>query len=211
MKSKHKYLISGLAAVMLSACASSGVVNQSGTSSKYVDVTAASKSSSVGIESNDIVNMTSQMVQSMRRSPALFNRSVAARVLVDDSEFSNEGTSRINKKTITNRLRVGLNHAAEGNLVFVSRQNIARILKERELKRSGTVDQGTIRQTQATAGVDFLLGGMITTLDEVDDKSGGKSRYHHIVFEMLDLELGTIVWTDDFEFKKAGTDDAVYR
>ena len=211
MNSKHKYLIAGMVAVMLPACTSSGVVNPSGQSSKYVDHSVASKSSSVGIESNDIVNMTSQMVQSMRSSPALFNRPVAARVLVDDSEFSNEGTSRINKRTITNRLRVGLNRAAEGQLVFVSRQNLDRIMKERELKRSGAVDQGTIRHTRATAGVDFVLAGMITTLDEVDDRTGGKSRYHHIVFEMLDTEYGTVVWTDDFEFKKAGTDDAVYR
>ena len=211
MNTKYKYLITGLAAVMLSACASSGVVNPSGASSKYVDHTAASKSSSVGIESNDIVDLTAQMVQSMRSSPALFNRSIAARVLVDDKGFVNEGTSRLNKRTITNRLRVGLNRAAEGQLVFVSRRNVDRIHKERALKRTGAVDQGTIRMTEKTAGVDFVLEGSITTLDEVDSRTGGKSRYHHIVFEMLDMEYGTIVWTDDFEFKKAGTDDAAYR
>ena len=95
-------------------------------------------------------------------------------------------------------------------MVFVGREHIGMVEKERQLKRSGTTDAGTIRTTQATAGADYRLVGRISSLDSVKNSTLTTSRYHQIIFEMIDLELGTIVWNGIYEFQKTAQDDVVY-
>ncbi len=116
----------------------------------------------------------------------------------------------MNKKLVTDRLRIQLNRAANGRMVFVGRHYANMVESERALKRDGAVDGGTIRTTQATAGADFRLGGAITSLD-ARSSSGAISRYHQMTFEMIDLELGPIVWSGMYEFKKSAQDDVIYR
>ncbi len=72
-------------------------------------------------------------------------------------------------------------------------------------------DAGTIRATQATAGADFRLTGRIATSDVVDPKTGVTQRFTQITFELIDLEYGTIVWSNLYDFAKAAQDDIIYR
>ncbi len=196
--------------LIISACTTVDVHNQEGEPSKYVDYTAANKSSSVGIESNDIVAVSEKMIRSMLGNPLLSGRSISPRIQLDESLLRNKGTTRINKELITNRMRINLNRAANGRLIFVSRENIVAVEKERAMKSSGIVDGGTLRSTTATAGVDFRLVGTIS--GQAGLHNGDViSRYHQITFEMVDMELGTIVWGDIYEFKKSAVDDAAYR
>lgn len=199
-----------LSMLLISACSTTGVPNPGGQDSKYENVSSRSTSSSVGIESNDIVTMTEKMVRKMSNNPNLMNRDVPPRVLVDSSEFVNESTSRIDVDLITSRLRIGLNNAANGKLLFVSRKSIDRIMKERELKRVRVVDGGTIRTTDGTAAIDFFLEGKIGSSD-TRSSNGQVTRYTQITFEMIDAEYGTVVFGDFHEFKKSAADDAVYR
>jgi penicillin-binding protein activator len=195
---------------LLASCATSTVVNEKGSSSKYVDYSAVNTSSSVGIESNDIVSMTEKMVRSMLANRMLSGRAVSPRIQLDETLLKNKSTTRINKELITNRMRIYLNREANGRLIFVSRENIVAVEKERAMKSSGVVDGGTIRSTAATAGVDYRLVGTISGQDSLH--SGDvRSKYHQITFEMIDMELGTVVWGDIFEFKKSAIEDAAYR
>ncbi len=205
-----KVAIALVAAGVLAGCATH---NNGGGEPKglYQDPAKASQHSGIGIESNDIVMVTDKMIQSMLKSPALADRATPPRVVIDSQFFVNESTSRINKKLLTDRLRVELNRAAKGKMVFVGREYAGMVQQERELKRDGMVDAGTIRTTQATAGADFRLGGRISSLDAQKTDSQIASRYHQIVFEMVDLELGTIVWNDLYEFKKQAQDNVLYR
>ena len=165
----------------------------------------------VGIESQDIVSVTDRMMRDMMQNPMLVNRATAPRVIVDSKYFTNESSSRtVNKNLFTDRLRVQLTRAANGRMVFVGREHIGMVEKERQLKRSGTTDAGTIRTTQATAGADYRLVGRISSLDSVKNSTLTTSRYHQIIFEMIDLELGTIVWNGIYEFQKTAQDDVVY-
>lgn len=196
--------------VNLTACNSTSGSYNSGLESKYVEFDKESASSGIGIESNDIVNMTDKMVRSILNDTTLVTLGTAPRILVDETDFLIEGNTRINRKSITNRLRNGLTRAAKGRMVFVGRHALAAIEAERKLKREGIVDQGTIRTTAATAGVDFKLVGSINTIDE-RHSNGLTARSHAIYFELIDMELGVIVWADQYEFKKLGADDVVYR
>src|SRR5690554_7174397 len=72
-------------------------------------------------------------------------------------------------------------------MVFIGREYSGMVEAERELKRTGVTDAGTIRSTRATAGADFRLVGRITSADAVDSSSATASRYQQISFEMIDL------------------------
>lgn len=196
----------------LAGCASGNRINNTaGRATVYEDARTPGKVQGVGVESQDIMAVTDQMMRDMMSNPQLVGREVAPRIIVDSEYFTNESSSRINKNMLTDRLRINLNRASNGRLVFVGREYANMVEKERELKRRGVVDGGTIRATAATAGADFRLVGRITSLDAMDMASQEKSRYHQITFELIDLELGTYVWSGMYEFKKSAQDDIIYR
>jgi len=213
MKTTTKLAAVAFASVVMAGCASNSVRydNAAGQPTVYTPTNTTGPIAGVGIESQDIVAMTDQMMRDMLANPMLASRSTAPRIIVDSSYFVNESASIVNKNMITDRLRIGLNRASNGRMVFVGRHYADMVEKERELKRSGVVDGGTIRTTQATAGADFKLGGRISSLDSMQAGSQMKSRYSMITFEMVDLELGTIVWSGMYEFKKTAQDNIMYR
>lgn len=201
-----------LAMIMATGCASTGVNNTAGRATVYEDVrTSSSIVQGVGIESQDIVAMTDRMMRDMLSNQLLAGRAPAPRIIIDSQYFTNESSSRINKNMITDRLRIELQRAAQGRMVFIGREYSGMVEAERELKRTGVTDAGTIRSTRATAGADFRLAGRITSADAVDSSSGTASRYQQISFEMIDLEYGTVVWSGLYEFKKTAQDDIIYR
>lgn len=200
-----------VAAVTVTACGGNPVNNTAGRATVYEDPGTSGRVQGIGLESQDLVSMTDRMMRDMMQNPQLAGRSPSPRIIIDSEYFRNESSSRINKNSITDRLRVELNRAANGRMVFVGRHYSDMVESERDLKRSGVTDAGTIRQTQATAGADFRLGGRITSLDAMDTRSGESSRYHQVIFEMVDLEYGTIVWSGIYEMRKSAQDDIIYR
>jgi hypothetical protein len=224
MNTPTKIFISLFALMMASACATSyptypvsdhPVNNSPGSPTVYEDVGSPGRVAGIGIESQDIVSMTDKMVRDMLATPVLADRKVSPRVIIDSEYFRNEGSSRINKNMITDRLRVELNRAAQGRMIFAGRHYSDMVNSERSLKREGgstaSVDTGTIGLTKATLGGDFRLGGRITTLDAVNSYNGMSSRTHQIIYEMVDLETGQIVWSGIYDFKKTAQDDVIYR
>lgn len=197
---------------LLGGCASPPLVNNSpGRPTIYVAADSPGRVQGLGVESQDIISMADKMARDLLAQPSLVSRQTPPRIIVDSERFRNEGTSRVNKNLITDRLRVDLNRAAQGRLLFVGRENIAAVEAERQLKRSGVTDQGTVRSTPGTAGVDFFLTGRIATSDAVDPKSGMMQRFTQITFELVDAEYGTIIWSNLYDYAKASQDDIVYR
>jgi PBP1b-binding outer membrane lipoprotein LpoB len=207
-----KYLAIAAGAVVLTGCATQNLDNSAGRKTVYQDVaTTSSTIAGVGVESQDVVSMTERMMRDMLATPAIAGRSTPPRIVIDSANFTNDSSSRINKNVITDRLRIELSRAAQGRMVFVGSEYSKMIERDREAKRSGQTDGGTIRATKAQAGVDFRLVGRINSLDAAKRSSGTVSRYHQITFELLDTELGTIVWANMYEFKKEAQDDILYR
>ncbi len=201
-----------LASGLITACATNVVNNSAGRPTVYEDVRSSSATvQGIGIESQDIASMTDRMMRDMLANPMLAGRTPSPRVIIDSEYFTNESSTRINKNMITDRLRIELQRAAQGRMLFVGREYAGMVESERQLKRQGMTDGGTIRKTQATAGADFRLVGRITSTDAVNTASGAASRYQQISFEMLDLEYGTVVWAGLYEFKKTAQDDVIYR
>lgn len=197
----------------LSACqtAPPAVVNAPGTPTTIQDPSLRGPVSGVGIEAQDIIAMTDRMMRDMLGNPVIGAKTPAPRVIIDSEYFYNESASRLNKNSITDRLRVSLNRSANGRLVFVGRQFADMVAKEREIKRQGVVDSGTSPLARAQLGGDYRLGGRITSLDSRSASTGQISRYNQITFEMIDLETGQIVWSGIYEFLKTAQDDVIYR
>lgn len=196
-------------AMALTGCQT--VQNTAGTPTTYTDPGSAGPVRGVGIESQDIVGMTDQMMRDMLTEPRLASAAVPPNVIIDAEYLSNESSSRINKNSITDRLRVSLNRASQGRMMFVGRQYADMVQKEREIKRAGVTDMATLPAARAQKGGDYRLGGRITSLDARDPRTGMIQRYNQIIFEMVDLETAQIIWSGIYEFSKAAQDDIIYR
>ncbi|MCH8498400.1 MAG: penicillin-binding protein activator LpoB [Marinobacter sp.] len=199
------------ASLLVTGCATSEIENVRGTPTVYQDPSTAGRVGGVGIQSQDIIAVTDQMMRDLMATPAIVGRSTPPRILISDQYIQNQSTSVINVRMFSDRLRTELNRAAQGRVVFVARDYAAAIQQERDLKRDGVVDGGTIRATQATAGVDYQMFGTITSADAIDRSTGMQERYTMINFELVDMELGTIVWADLYEMSKASQDNVLYR
>lgn len=183
-----------------------------GMKAQELDPSQRGPVSGVGIESQDIIGMTDRMVRDMLSNPQLAGRATAPRVIIDDQYFTNESSQRLNKRIITDRLRVNLNRASNGRMVFLGREYAAMVAAERDLKREGVTDVGTTGLTRAQAGADFRLTGRITSEDSAaQDGSGRIQRFNQITFEMVDLESGVIVWSNIYDFARVAADSVMYR
>jgi hypothetical protein len=198
-------------AVAAAGCAANRVDDHAGRATAYRDPASADPTGGIGIESQDIVSMTDQMMRDMLANPVLAGSEQPPRVVVDSQYFRNESSTRMNVNVITDRLRVGLTRAANGRMFFLARHHVDMVEKERTLKREGVLDDGTLGRTARVAGADYRLGGRIKSLDAVDTGRGITSRYHQITFEMIDLETSQIVWGGMYEFRKRAKDDIIYR
>lgn len=204
----------GLLFVLLAAlygCASSGVENVRGQPSTYIDPQGSGAVSGTGIESQDIIAMTDEMMRDLLSSRVIAGRDTPPRIFLDSSLIRNESSQPINVNLLTERLRSQLIRASEGRIVFVARDSAEAIEEERQLAREGVVDGGTIRQAERQAGVDFRMRGRIMSQDAVDQRSQMRDRYNLINFELMDMELGTIVWSGMYEMRRASQDHILYR
>jgi len=163
------------------------------------------KSSGVGIESQDIATMTDKMVRDMLANPKLAGAKTPPRVIIDSKFFRNESSTRINKKIITNKIRVGLQRAAKDRMVFVQRHY------EGMQDNSTESGSGGVKLTEAALPGDYRLGGTIATLDSINTQTGRLARAHYITFEMVHLDSGEIAWSGQYEFKKEAVDNIMYR
>ena len=210
----HKLIKLGAAlfflSIAFSGCATAPE-HAGGMQAHYVDPGEQSQVSGIGIESQDIINMADKMMHDILITPIFSKPKTPPRVIIDSEYFKNESSTRINKNMITDRLRTGLNRAARGKMIFIGREYLDMMLKELQLKQLGVINEGKSTSEPKAYGADFRLGGRISTLDSVDPKTGSFARYHQILFEMIDLNTGEIVWSGSYNFKKVGQEDIIYR
>src|SRR5262249_50057683 len=77
--------------------------------------------------------------------------------------------------------------------------------KEEELRKQGEVQPGTARQ----AGTyDYILTAEVRGISEASRK--GRSEYFLVAFKLVDMN-DLLLWEDQYEIKKQGNDNSVYR
>jgi PBP1b-binding outer membrane lipoprotein LpoB len=208
---RSQVVLACAALALLAGCVAPEAKRYVATPSTYVDTSVQGPVAGVGIESQDIEAVADKMARDLLATPAIAGRGTAPRIILDDSDFINKGVQAFDKGMITDSLRVRLNRAAQGHMLFIDAEHMATIAENREMKRSGATDVGTKGLVRAVAGADFKLVGSIRTLNAKNGNTGAVQRRTQITFEMTDQESGIVVWSNDYTFQKAAADDIVYQ
>jgi hypothetical protein len=197
-----------LAALALaSGCSTYGVRNPSGTGVTVLKADEQGFVAGTGVESQDIVSVTDKMARSILETPQIQHAQGQPRVVLLPLE--NNTRFAINKDVLLTRIRARLNSQTRGKVLFLARERMAALEKERELKQSGQVTASSDPKVQEFQGADFFLTGRLD--GSTTKNSRGVSDYVLYAFQLIDARTSAIVWEDMAEIKKQGLDDAAYR
>jgi len=194
-------------ATLISGCASTGVKNPSGVPVTQMRPDEQGFVAGTGIESQDLVAVTDKMARSILTTPQITNAQGTPRVVLDP--VMNETRFPINKDIFLTRIRAELNSKARGKVIFLARERMAALEKERQMKQAGQVTSSSDPNVVEFKGADFFLTGKLSGLST--RTSAGTSDYILYTFTLIDARTSDIIWEDSAEIKKQGLEDAAYR
>lgn len=192
---------------LLVGCASSGVKNPSGVPVTEMRPDERGFVAGTGVESQDLVMVTEKMARSVLNTPQIANAQGTPRVVLDP--VINETRFPINKDIFLSRIRAQLNSKAQGRVIFLARERMAALERERQLKQSGQVTSSSDPNVVEFKGADFFLTGKLEGL--TTRTRAGTSDYVLYTFQLIDARTTDIIWEDSAEIKKQGLEDAAYR
>ncbi|MHB8521109.1 MAG: penicillin-binding protein activator LpoB [Limisphaerales bacterium] len=201
--------LTALAAVttLLMGCASAGVRNPSGVPVTELKADERGFVAGTGIESQDLVAVTDKMARSILGVPQIAKAQGTPRIVLDP--VINNTRFPINKDMFLDRIRAMLNERATGKVLFLARERMAALERERALKQTGQVTSSSDPNVVEFKGADFFLTGKLDGLSS--STSQGRSDYILYTFQLIDARTSDIIWEGSSEIKKQGLEDAVYR
>jgi Collagen-binding surface adhesin SpaP (antigen I/II family) len=205
IRTRHSIFALALAGIV-TGCAS-GVKNPSGVPVTEMRADERGFVAGTGVESQDLVVVTDKMARSILSIPQIANAQGTPRIVLDP--VKNETRFPINKDIFLTRIRVQLNSKAQGKVLFLARDRMQALEKERALKQSGQVTASADPNVVEFRGADFFLTGTLQGLST--RTSAGTSDYILYSFQLIDARTSDIVWEDSAEIKKQGLEDAAYR
>ena len=196
-----------LSALLLAGCASTGVKNPSGVQVTEMRPDERGFVAGTGTESGDIVTVTDMVAREILSVPQIANAQGAPRLVIEPVE--NNTRFAINKDIFLDRIRGSLMRNARGKVVFLARNNIAALERERQMKQSGQVTSSSDPNVQEFKGADFFLTGKLNS--HTTRTSAGVSDYMMYSFQLIDARTSDIIYEGFHEVKKQGLEDAAYR
>lgn len=193
--------------LLLTGCASTGVKNPSGVPVTEMKADERGFVAGTGIESQDIVTVADKMARAMLSVPQIANAKGVPRIVL--LPVKNETRFPINKDIFLEEIMANLNEKATGKMLFLARERMADLERERELKRSGQVTSTTDPNVNQFKGADFMLTGKL--LGETHRTAAGTSDYVLYSFQLIDPNTSDIIWQGSHRIKKQGLEDASYR
>jgi PBP1b-binding outer membrane lipoprotein LpoB len=160
-----------------------------------------------GVESQDLVAVTDKMARSILAIPQIAGASTAPRVVLNP--VTNDTRFPINKSLFLDRIRAMLNSQARGKVVFLAREQMEALERERQMKIAGQVTSTSDPNVVEFRGADYFLTGKLSGLST--RTRAGTSDYILYSFQLIDARTSDIVWEDFAEIKKQGLEDAAYR
>ena len=202
-------LLAGLGAVaaLLAGCVSQGVQNPSGVPVTELKPDERGFVAGTGVESQDLVAVTDKMARSILAIAEIAHAATPPRIVLDP--IVNDTRFPINKDIFLTRIRAQLNSKARGKVMFLARNQMEALEKERNLKREGAVTASANPMVQEFKGADYFLTGSLQGIST--RTAAGTSDYILYDFHLIDARTSGIVWEDSAEIKKQGLEDAAYR
>src|SRR5262245_22946099 len=134
----YSSLIVMAVAGLLGGCASSsGVKNPSGIPVTQMRPDEQGFVTGTGVESQDLVAVTDKMAKSILSIPQIANAQGTPRIVLDPVE--NATRFPIDKDIFLTRIRAELNTKAHGKVIFLARERMAALERERQMKQAGQV------------------------------------------------------------------------
>ena len=196
-----------LLSLLIAGCATSGVQNPKGVGVTELRPDEKGFVTSTGIESQDIVTVADKMARGIVGLPQIVSATVPPRMVLDP--VINETRFAINKDIFLTRMVTQLTAKSQGKVIFLARERMEALNREREMKRTGQVTATSDPTVQEFKGADFFLTGKLQGLST--RTSQGTSDYVLYTFQVIDARTSEIVWAGDHEIKRQGLEDAVYR
>lgn len=198
--------VSVLVAVV-AGCSSSGVQNPKGVGVTEMRPDERGFVAGTGIESQDIVTVADKMARGIMGLPQIASTTTPPYIVLDP--VLNETRFPINKDIFLTRMVTQLTSKSQGRVIFLARERMETLQKERDLKRQGQVTASSDPNVQEFKGADYFLTGKLQGLSTRTSK--GTSDYVLYTFQMIDARTSAIIWAGDHEIKRQGLEDAVYR
>jgi PBP1b-binding outer membrane lipoprotein LpoB len=200
----------GLAGLALLAggCASSGgVKNPSGVQVTEMKADERGFVAGTGVESQDLVTVADKMARGIlgleQISAAKSPPYIVLNPVINETRFP------INKDIFLTRIQTQLISKSGGKVLFLARERLDTLIKERDAKRAGQFNTTADPNVQEFKGADYFLTGKLQSL--TTKTKDGTSDYVNYTFELIDARTSVIVWADQHEIKKQGLEDAAYR
>ena len=171
---------------------------------KYVNPGAPGGLAGTGIESQDIGAAAQKAATSILALPQIAKAATPPTILITPVE--NHSASPVDTDLYTTKLRGILMQYDSEKVRFLARDVGWNTNKyEQDLRKSGEVQPGAARQA---ATYDYILTAELRGISSASGK--GRSEYFLVAFKLVDMN-DVLLWEDQYEIKKQGRDNAVYR
>jgi len=194
----HNFVILGLSLALF------GCATAPQPSVKYVNPGAPGGMGGTGIESQDIGAAAQKAAASILALPQITKATTPPTILI--TPVANRSASPIDTDLYTVKLRGILMQYSSDKVRFLARDVGWDANKnEQQLRKEGEVQQGAARQA---ATYDYILTAELRGISSASNK--GRSEYFLVAFKLVDMN-DVLLWEDQYEIKKQGTDNSVYR
>src|ERR1043165_9012313 len=126
-----------IAAALLTGCASSGVKNPSGSGVTELRADEKGFVGGTGVESQDLVRVSDKIARGILTAPQIANAQTPPVVVLDP--VINETRFPVNKNIFLERIQARLISQSGGKVMFMARERMAALERERDMKRTGQV------------------------------------------------------------------------
>lgn len=172
---------------------------------KYVDAGAQGNVAGTGIESQDIGAAAQKAAQSIMNLPEIAQATVPPIVLV--SPVMNRSATPVDTDLYTTKLRGVLMAQGGGRVRFLARDAAANINQaEQAMRNSGAVRKGNATREAHT--YDYILSAEVRGISMAQGQR--QSEYFLVAFKLIDVN-DLLLWENQYEVKKEGRDNSIYR
>jgi PBP1b-binding outer membrane lipoprotein LpoB len=201
MKAIHR---NNLAAIGLALAVAGCATTAPQPKVKYVNPGAQGGVAGTGIESQDIGAAAQKAATSILALPAIAHAEKPPTILL--TPVTNRSASPVDTELYTVKLRGILMQYSTNKVRFLDREASWNVnSNEQALRQRGEVQPGPGRQA---ATYDYILTAELRGLSAASGK--GRSEYFLVAFKLVDMN-DILLWEDQYEIKKQGSDSPVYR
>jgi len=171
---------------------------------KYVNPGAPGSAAGTGIESQDIGAAAQKAAVSILALPKIAQAQVPPTILI--TPVVNRSASPVDTDLYTVKLRGILMQYSSDKVRFLARDVGWGTNKyEEQLRKEGEVQPGQARQA---ATYDYILTAELRGISVASGK--GRNEYFLVAFKLVDMN-DILLWEDQYEIKKQGGVNAIYR